>query len=154
MSQIERNLEAAGIVLPEAPAPVAAYVGYVLQGDFVFVSGQLPFVDGKLMATGLLGRDVDEATAAAAARQCAINLLAQMKAACGGDLERITRCIKLGGFVASTPDFTAHPAVVNGASQLMAEILGERGQHARAAVGVAALPLNACVEVEGIFAIR
>lgn len=154
MSEIEARLKAAGVELPEAPAPVAAYVGFVRQGDLIFVSGQLPFVDGKLAATGLLGRDVDVETGAAAARQCAINLLAQMKAACNGDLERITRCVRLGGFVASTADFSAHPAVINGASEFIGEILGERGAHARAAVGVAALPMNACVEIEGTFAVR
>lgn len=154
MSEIEARLKAAGVKLPEAPAPVAAYVGFVRHGDLVFVSGQLPLVNGELLATGLLGRDVEVEAGAAAARQCAINLLAQMKAACDGDLERITRCVRLGGFVASTPDFTGHPAVVNGASEFIGEILGERGQHARAAVGVAALPLNACVEVEGMFAVK
>ncbi len=153
-TSIEKRLAKLGVHLPDAPKPVASYVGYVQQGDLVFVSGQLPFLDGELVATGLVGRDVDAATAANAARQCAINLLAQMKAACDGDLERISRCVKLGGFVASMPDFTGHPVVVNGASDFMGEALGERGVHARAAVGVAALPLNACVEVEGIFAIR
>ena len=152
--KIEERLEKLGVKLPEAPKPVASYVGYVQQGDLVFVSGQLPFSNGELVAQGLVGRNVTVEEANLAARQCAINLLAQMKAACDGDLERITRCVKLGGFVASTPDFTGHPAVVNGASDFMGEALGDRGIHARAAVGVAALPLNACVEVEGIFAIR
>ncbi|MCB1421002.1 MAG: RidA family protein, partial [Nitratireductor sp.] len=100
-----------------------------------------------------LGRDVSLEDAAAAARQCAINLLAQMKAACDGDLDRIVRCVRLGGFVASTPDFTDHPKVINGASDFIGEVLGEKGAHARAAVGVAALPLNTCVEVDAIFAI-
>lgn len=152
-STVAKRLEAMGIVLPEPPAPVAAYVGYVRQGDLVFVSGQLPFVDGKLAATGLLGRDVEIADAARAARICAINLLAQANAACGGDLDRVLRCVRLGGFVASTPDFFDHPKVVNGASDFMVEALGDKGAHARAAVGVAALPLNACVEVEAIFAV-
>ena len=150
---IEARLAEMGIVLTEPPRSVASYVGFVRQGDLVFVSGQLPFADGKLTATGLLGRDVSPEEGAAAARQCAINLLAQAKAACDGDLDRIARCVRLGGFVASTPDFTGHPAVINGASDLIGEALGEKGAHARAAVGVAALPLNACVEVEAIFAV-
>ena len=150
---IEAKLAEMGVELAEPPKPVASYVGFVRQGDLVFVSGQLPFVDGKLAATGLLGRDVSVEDAAAAARQCAINLLAQMKAACDGDLDRIVRCVRLGGFVASTPDFTDHPRVINGASDFIGEVLGEKGAHARAAVGVAALPLNTCVEVDAIFAI-
>ena len=117
------------------------------------VSGQLPFVDGKLTKTGILGDTVDVDSGYQAARICAINLLSQVAAACGGDLERVQRCIRLGGFVASTSSFTDHPKVVNGASELMGEILGDKGVHARAAVGVAALPMNACVEVEGMFAI-
>lgn len=150
---IEAKLAEMGIELAEPPKPVASYVGFVRQGDLVFISGQLPFADGKLSATGLLGKDVSLEDATAAARQCAINLLAQVKAACDGDLDRIVRCVRLGGFVASTPDFTDHPKVINGASDLIGEVLGEKGAHARAAVGVAALPLNTCVEVDGIFAI-
>ena len=150
---IEAKLAEMGVELAEPPKPVASYVGFVRQGDLVFVSGQLPFVDGELAATGLLGRDVSVEDAAAAARQCAINLLAQMKAACDGDLDRIVRCVRLGGFVASTPDFTDHPWVINGASDFIGEVLGEKGAHARAAVGVAALPLNTCVEIDAIFAI-
>lgn len=150
---IEARLADMGIVLAEPPKPVASYVGFVRQDNLVFVSGQLPLAGGKLTATGLLGRDVSLENGAAAARQCAINLLAQMKAACEGNLDRITRCVRLGGFVASTPDFTDHPKVINGASDFIGEALGEKGAHARAAVGVAALPLNACVEVEAVFAV-
>lgn len=153
-NSIQDRLNAAGIELPPAPAPVAAYVGFVEHNNIVTVSGQLPFVDGKLLHTGQLGDTVTVEQGAAAARQCAINLLAQMSAACAGDLERIVRCIRLGGFVSSTADFHDHPAVVNGASELIGEILGDAGIHARAALGVAALPLNAAVEVEGLFAIR
>lgn len=152
-STIEKRLEAMGVSLPEPPKPVASYVGFVRHDNLVIVSGQLPLKEGKLVGQGLLGRDVSIEEATSAARQCAINLLAQMRVACEGDLERISRCIRLGGFVASTPDFNDHPAVVNGASDFMAEALGDAGSHARAAVGVAALPLNACVEVEGMFAI-
>jgi len=151
---IEQKLADMGIELPRPPAPLAAYVGYVTHGDLVFVSGQLPLEDGKPAHMGLLGRDVSVEDAAAAAKICAVNLLAQVKKACDGDLERIVQCVRLGGFVASTPDFTDHPKVINGASEFMGEVLGERGAHARAAVGVSALPLNACVEVEGTFAIR
>ena len=147
------RLSELGIVLPAAPKPVAAYVGYVRQGDLLFVSGQLPFVDGKLAYSGLLGRDVSVEDGAKAARICAITLVAQANAACEGDLERVTRLVRLGGFVACTPDFFDHPKVINGASELMAEIFGERGQHARAAVGCPALPLNAAVEIEAVFAI-
>ncbi len=151
---IAQRLADLGVVLPQPPKPVAAYVGFVRHGDLVFVSGQLPFVDGKLSVTGLLGRDVSVETAADQARICAINLLAQVNQACDGDLERLVRCIRLGGFVASTPDFTDQPKVINGASQFLGDALGERGIHARAAVGVASLPMNACVEVEATFAIR
>jgi len=151
---IAQRLEAAGVVLPPAPAPVAAYVGFVEHNGIVTVSGQLPFVDGELMQTGLLGDGVSIEQGASAARQCAINVLSQVAAACDGDLERIVRCIRLGGFVASTPDFHDHPKVVNGASEFISEILGDRGAHSRAAVGVAALPMNTSVEVEGLFAIR
>lgn len=151
---IADRLEAMGVELSEPPKPVASYVGFVRHGDLVFVSGQLPLRDGALMATGLFGRDVSLEDGQLAARQCAINLLSQVRVACDGDLERIERCVRLGGFVASMPDFTDHPKVVNGASDFIGEALGERGAHARAAVGVAALPLNACVEIEGLFAIR
>lgn len=151
---ISERLKAMGIELAEPAAPVASYVGFVRQGDLVFVSGQLPFVDGKVSKTGLLGQDVSVEEGAEAAKVCAINLLAQINQACEGDLERIVRCVRLGGFVASTPTFTDHPKVINGASDFIGAALGDKGAHARAAVGVAALPLNACVEVEGIFAIR
>ena len=123
-------------------------------GDRLFVSGQVPFGDGKLLSTGLLGRDVTTEEGALASRQCAINILAQVRAACEGDLERIVRCIRLGGFVASATDYHDHPKVINGASDLIGQALGDRGVHARAAVGVAVLPLNASVEVEATFAIR
>lgn len=151
---IESRLSQLGVKIPEAPKPVASYVGFVRQGDMLFVSGQLPLEAGALTQTGLLGAGVSIEAGAAAARICAINILAQVKAACGGDLERIVQCVRLGGFVASTPDFFDHPKVVNGASDFIGEALGERGIHSRAAVGVAALPLNASVEVEATFALR
>ncbi|MCP4074179.1 MAG: RidA family protein [Hyphomicrobiales bacterium] len=154
MSIIAENLSKLGIVLPEPPTPLASYVGFVRHGDLVFVSGQIPMQDGVITQTGLLGAGVTIEEAAAAARICAINILAQVNIACEGDLERIAQCIKLGGFVASTPDFGDHPKVINGASDFMSEVLGKRGAHARAAIGVAALPMNVSVEVEAIFAIR
>jgi len=155
MSQsIADRLTQLGITLPAAAAPLAAYVGYVQHGDLVTVSGQLPFIDGELQQTGLLGAGVTIEQGAAAAKTCAINILAQVQAACEGDLERVVRCIRLGGFVASTPDFFDHPKVINGASEFMVEVLGDRGAHARAAVGVSALPLNTSVEIEALFAIR
>ena len=153
MSSIEDRLAAMGIELPEPPAPVASYVGFVNHAGLVFVSGQVPLVDGKVTQTGLLGNGVSVEEGAAAARTCAINILSHVKVACNGDLERIVQCVRLGGFVASTPDFTDHPQVINGASDFMVEALGDRGKHARAAVGVAALPLNVSVEVDAVFAI-
>ena len=152
-TSIAARLSALGVDVPDAPAPLAAYVGYTLYNGIVIVSGQLPLKAGELQQTGLLGDGVSIEQGAAAAQVCAINILAQVKAACDGDLERIVRCLRLGGFVASTPDFTDHPKVINGASEFIGEALGERGAHARAAVGVAALPLNASVEIEATFAI-
>ncbi len=154
MTTIESRLNEMGITIPEPPAPVASYVGHVIHNGMVIVSGQLPMADGALTQTGLLGKDVTTEEGAAAARVCAINILAQVKVACGGDLDRIEQCLRLGGFVASMPDYTDHPKVINGASDFVGEVLGEKGVHARAAVGVAALPLNASVEVEATFAIR
>ena len=154
MSTIESRLKELGVVLPSPPQPVASYIGFVRHVDLVFVSGQTPMIDGKVTHPGILGRDVSIDDAISEARVCAINILAQMNAACEGDLDRIERCIRLGGFVASTHDFTDHPKVVNGASDFMGEVLGEKGAHARAAVGVAALPLNNCVEVDAVFAVK
>lgn len=153
MSTIETRLADMGITIPEPPAPVAAYVGHVIHNGIVTVSGQLPLAGGTLTQTGLLGDAVSVEEGAAAAQICAINILAQIKVACGGDLERIIQCIRLGGFVSSTPDFTDHPKVVNGASEFIGAVLGDKGVHSRAAVGVAALPMNASVEVEATFAI-
>jgi enamine deaminase RidA (YjgF/YER057c/UK114 family) len=154
MSTIAENLTNLGVVLPQPPTPLASYVGFVRHGDLVFVSGQLPMKDGAITQTGILGAGVSVEEGMAAAKVCAINVLAQVNIACEGDLERIVQCIKLGGFVASTFEFGDHPKVINGASNFMGEALGERGAHARAAVGVAALPFNVSVEVDAIFAIR
>lgn len=147
----DARLAELGITLPEPAAPAANYVPYVQSGNQLFVSGQLPMGPNGVEYVGTCGKDIDVADGQKAARLCAINLLAQAKAATG-NLDRL-RVVKLGGFVASTPDFTQQPAVVNGASDLMAEVLGERGRHARAAVGVAALPFGVAVEVEAIFEI-
>ena len=147
------NLKRLGITLPNAPAPAANYVPYVVAGNMVFVSGQLPLVDGKLSVTGHVGRNVTTQQAAEQARQCAINLLAQLNAACGGDLSRVKRVLKLGGFVACTEEFTDQPEVINGASDLMVEVFGDAGRHARFAVGSNTLPRGTCVEIEGTFLI-
>ncbi|MFS8110895.1 RidA family protein [Rhizobium jaguaris] len=150
---IEGRLKELGIVLPQAAAPAANYVPYVISGNLLYLSGQLPMENGRLAITGLLGRDVDVAGGQRAAELCAINILAQAKAALGGDLGRIKRIIKLNGFVASVPEFVEQHLVINGASNLLANILGDTGKHARAAVGMAALPLNAAVEIDAIMEI-
>ena len=147
------NLNRLGITLPDAPAPAANYVPYVVARNMVYVSGQLPLVDSKLTVTGHVGKNVSTEEAAAQARLCAINLLAQLKAACGGDLSRVKQVVKLGGFVACTDDFTDQPEVINGASDLMVEVFGDAGRHARFAVGSNTLPRGTCVEVEGTFLI-
>jgi enamine deaminase RidA (YjgF/YER057c/UK114 family) len=150
-SAIERRLAADGLELPDAPAPAANYVPYTISGKLLFIAGQMPFVAGQVAVAGRLGEGVSLEQGKEAARICALNLLAQAKAACGGDLSRLARCLKLGGFVSCTPEFTEHPSVINGASDLMVQAMGGAGQHARFAVGCASLPRNAAVEVEGIF---
>ncbi|MGK9235949.1 RidA family protein [Inquilinus limosus] len=150
---IEARLQEKGITLPAVAAPAANYVPSVISGNMLYVSGQVPFVDGKISHTGKLGAEFTVEDGYACARICAINILAAAKAALG-DLDRVVRVVKLGGFVNSTPDFTDQPKVVNGASDLMAEAFGDAGKHARAAVGVAQLPLGCAVEVEAVFEIR
>ncbi len=145
MSVADRLAEL-GITLPPVPAPVAAYVPVVRSGPMIYTSGQLPFADGVLLATGRVGDGVDVETAVACARQCALNALAAVASMAGG-LEQV-RIVKVVGFVASAPDFTGQPQVVNGASELIGDLLGDNGVHARSAVGVAVLPLGAPVEVE------
>ena len=152
MSPVER-LAALGLTLPPVTAPVAAYVPAVRAGGFVYVSGQVPMADGKLSATGKVGGEVSAADAAGLARTCALNALAAAASAVGG-LDKIRRIVKVTGFVASAPGFNGQPQVVNGASELFIEVFGEEGKHARSAVGVAELPLNAPVEVELIAEIR
>ena len=151
---IEGRLQELGIVLPVAAAPAANYVPYVITGNLLFISGQLPNENGKVAVTGLVGADVDVPAASRAAELCAINILAQAKAALGGDLGRIKRVVKLSSFVASAPGFSEQHIVTNGASNLIANVLGDAGKHARAAVGMAALPLNASVEIEAIIEIE
>ena len=153
-SNIEKRLSEIGVTLPPPGSPAGNYVPYVVVGDLVFMAGQVAREAGKMKYAGKIGSEVSIEDGRAAARLCAVNLLAQLKAACGGDLDRVERCVRLGGFVNSPPDFTEHPKVINGASDLIVEVFGERGQHARTAVGVAALPLDSAVEVEAIFQLK
>lgn len=150
---IAERLAALDITLPQAAAPAANYVPTVLHRGMLYISGQLPMQDGKIAFLGTLGAGTEVAEGQAAARLCAINILAQAQTALG-DLERIDQVLRLTGFVNSAPDFDAHPVVINGASDLIAEALGERGQHTRAAVGVANLPFGAAVEVDAIIAVK
>ena len=152
-SNVDARLAELGLTIPDAPAPAANYVPYTVTGNLVFVSGQVPFVDGKLTAPGRIGDNASPEDGYEQARICAINLIAQVKAACGGDLDRVTRVVKLGGFVASADDFNGQPGVINGASDLMVEVFGDAGRHARFAVGTNALPLGCLVEVDGVFEI-
>ena len=152
--RIDARLKELDITLPVPPAPVASYVPFVVTGNLVFVSGQVTVGPAGLEYVGIVGQDFDVAGGQAAARLCAVNILAQLKAACAGDLDRVVRCVKLTGFVNAVPGFTQHPEVINGASDLIAAVLGEAGRHARAAVGAGSLPRNVAVEVEAIFEIR
>lgn len=153
MSMFETRLAELGVTLPDAPAPAANYVPYVITGDLVHVSGQVS-MDADGFVTGKLGQDLSIAAGVAAARLCAISLLAQVKAACGGDLDRLVRVVKLGAFVNSTPDFGDQPKVINGASDFLVEALGDAGRHARSAVSAASLPFGVAVEIDGIFQIK
>lgn len=149
---IESRLADLGVSLPDAPLPAANYVPWVISGDLVFVSGQISQGPGGLI-TGRLGADLDVAAGALAARACAISLLAQLRTACRGDIERLAQVVKLTGFVNSTAEFTDQPKVINGASDFLVEVLGDRGRHARSAVSAAALPFGVAVEIEAIFRI-
>lgn len=153
MATPEERIAELGLTLPEVVPPVAAYQPAVRSGDHVYVSGQLPFVEGKLPATGKVGAEVDAETAKDLAALCALNAIAAVRAEVG-ELTNVVRIVKVGGFVASTPDFTGQPGVINGASELLGSVFGEAGVHARAAVGVAALPLDAPVEVDMIVEVR
>lgn len=149
----EERLSELGITLPDPPSPAASYVPWVRSGGFVFTAGQLPLEDGQLVARGLVGADLDLAAGQRCARACAVNLLAQMRAA-AGELARVARVVKVTVFVASAPSFTEQHLVANGCSDLLAEVLGDAGRHARSAVGVACLPLGAPVEAEAVVELR
>lgn len=153
MTTPEERITELGYTLPEVVPPVASYAPTVRSGDHVYVSGQLPFVNGELPATGKVGAEVAPETAQELAAVCVLNGIAAVRAEVG-DLSKVVQVVKLGGFVASTPDFTGHPGVINGASDLVGRVFGAAGTHARAAVGVAALPLDSPVEVEMIVAVR
>lgn len=152
MSTPSATLSELGLVLPALPAAAGSYLPWSRTGNLVFTAGQLPFVDGQLPATGKVGAEVDPADANRLARQCALNVLAAVNDAVG--IDNVVRVVKVVGFVASAPGFNGQPGVVNGASDLFAEVLGEAGRHARSAVGVSELPLNSPVEVEAIIEVR
>lgn len=149
--RIEARLAERKIELPDAPGPAGSYVPYVASGPFLFVSGQIPMVNGALPYKGRLGAEIDLEQGQAIARICGLNIIAQVKAACDGDLDRVRRCLRLSGYVACTDDFTQHPAVINGASDLMTEVFGDAGLHSRIAVGNRSLPLGVPVEIESIW---
>lgn len=151
--KIETRLKELDITLPSPPAPVASYVPYVVSGNLVFISGQVTLAADGLKYVGTVGKDLAIDDGKAAARLCAVNVLAQLNAACGGDLERVTRCVKLTVFVNAVPGFTQHPEIANGASDLIVEVFGDAGKHSRAAVGAGSLPRNVACEVEAIFEI-
>jgi enamine deaminase RidA (YjgF/YER057c/UK114 family) len=153
--QIDARLAELGISLPTPATPAANYVPFVQTGALVFTAGQVTFnAAGKLEYIGKLGRDLGIDEGYQAARLCAINVLAAVRAACGGDLDRVVRCVKVVGFVNSTADFTDHPKVINGASDLIVQVFGDKGKHARSAIGMGSLPLGVATEVEAVFEIR
>jgi enamine deaminase RidA (YjgF/YER057c/UK114 family) len=148
---VDARLKQLGITLPPAPAPAANYVPWVVSGKLAFIAGQIPIQDGKPHFIGKLGREFTVEQGQQAARLCALNILAQLKAACGGDLDKVARCAKVGGFVNCVPEFNDQPQVVNGASDLLVSVLGEAGKHARFAVGAPSLPRGVAVEVDAVF---
>lgn len=154
MGRIDAKLKELGIELPTPPAPVASYVPYVRTGNLVFVSGQVTLGPKGLEYVGIVGKDFTTAEGQAAAKLCAINVIAQVKAALDGDLDRVKRCVKVTGFVNAVPGYAEHPEVINGASNLFGDVFGEAGRHARAAVGAGSLPRNVAVEVEAIFEVE
>jgi enamine deaminase RidA (YjgF/YER057c/UK114 family) len=151
--RIDGRLAELGVTLPQPPAPLANYVAWQVQNGFAYIAGQIPMRDGQLLHPGSVPNEVSIEQGREAARQCAINILAALKGACDGNLDRVRQCMRLEGFVASAAGFNEQPAVVNGASDFMVEVFGDAGRHTRVAVGVNELPLNACVEVSAIFAI-
>lgn len=150
MGQIDARLNELGIEVPTPAVPVANYVGWVRTGNLILTAGQVPLKDGQFMYQGKVGGEIDVETAAEAAKLCAINIIAQVKQALDGDLDRVKRIVKLVGFVNGVPEFTDHPKVINGASDFMVEVFGDKGKHARSAVGAGSLPLNVSVEIEAI----
>ena len=153
MKNVEQSIQDLGFELPQAAAPAANYVPYVISGNQVFIAGQIPFLNGEKAHIGKIGADLGIDDGIAAAQACALNILAQAGAAVGGDWSRLTRLVKLGGFVNCTPDFQDHPKVINGASDLMVSVLGDAGKHARFAVGAPSLPFNVAVEIDAVFEI-
>ncbi len=151
--RIEARLAQLGITIPTPPVPVASYLPYVVSGNHVTIAGQVTLADGEVKYIGRLGDHLSVEEGEAATRLCALNVLAQLKAACGGDLDRVTRVIRLNAFFNCTPDFLDHPRVMNSASDLMAEVFGENGKHTRVGVGVNSLPLGVPVELDGVFEI-
>jgi len=147
---IDQRLEELGITVPQAAAPAANYIPFRISGNMLYISGQLPFVDGKLPTTGIVGDTVSSDDAYSLARQCGVNLISVMKLALDNDLTRVKAIVKLGGFVASTPDFTGQPGVINGCSDLMVEVFGDVGRHARSAVACPSLPLGTPVEIDAV----
>ena len=150
MGKVDQRLKELGIEVPTPAAPVANYVGFVRSGNLVFTAGQVPLKDGKFLYQGIVGKDVTVEEAAEAAKLCAINIIAQLKAACDGDLDKVKRIVKLVGFVNGVPGFGDQPKVINGASDLMVAVFGDAGKHARSAVGAGSLPINLSVEIEAI----
>ena len=153
MSKIEQRLQELAMTLPEPPKPVASYVPFTISGKLVTISGQIPIGPDGPRYIGKLGEDITVEDGKAAAQLCALNLVAQLKAACGGDLDKARRCLRLGVFVNAASGFTQHPEVANGASDFIVQLMGEAGRHARAAVGASSLPRGVAVEVEGLFEI-
>ena len=152
--RVESRLAELSITLPAAPAPLANYVAYAVEGNVAYIAGQIPMYAGELMYPGKVPTQVTVEQAKAAARQCGINILAALKSACGGDLDRVRRCVRLQGFVASADDFTAQPTVINAASDLMVEVFGDAGKHTRLALGSNVLPLDSCVEISAMFVLN
>jgi len=151
---LSAKLQELGLSLPQVAAPAANYVPYVVSGKTVYVAGQIPFLNGEKMHIGRVGDPLSIEDGVAAAQACALNILAQVNDAVGGDWSRVKRCVKLGGFVNCTPDFYDHPVVINGASDLVAKVMGDAGKHARFAVGAPSLPLGVAVEIDAIFEIE
>lgn len=152
--QLETRLKEQNLELPMPAPPAATYVPYRIHNNVVYISGQLPMWNGELKYIGRVGQDYDVATAQEAARLCGLNILAQLKQACDGDLDRVESCLRLGGFVNCVDSFIEQPKVINGASELMIQVFGEKGLHARAAVGVNSLPLGVAVEIDAMFALK